>query len=230
MDLPLNNPLVSVVISVKNGELFLHEALKSVLQQKYEPIEILVIDGHSTDKTAEIALSYEGVQHIMQPGRGIADGNNTGVNLAKGDLIAFLSHDDKWTSNKLSTQIRFMQENPKFAFTNARIKFFLEPGCKTPSGFRTDLLQGDHIGVIMETLVARKSVFDRVGPFDTSLKISEDIEWFARAKDYNIKSAVIQEVLLYKRVHDKNISIHTDHEYVDLFQAIRKSIHRKEKN
>jgi hypothetical protein len=83
----------------------------------------------------------------------------------------------------------------------------LEEGYSIPPGFKPELLEGDRVSRIMETLVARKTLFEKIGQFNPNLRTAEDVDWFARAKDKNILMAVIPEVLLYKRIHDANISL-----------------------
>jgi glycosyltransferase involved in cell wall biosynthesis len=223
----MSNPLVSAIVSVQNGEQFLAQAIESVLAQDYKPFELLIILGNSVDRTEEIARSYRQARCIFQKGRGIAAANNTGIRSAHGSLVAFLSHDDLWKPKKLSTQVGYMMEHPELEYTTARIKFFLEPGHNIPSGFRRELLSGNHVGHIMETLVAKKKLFEKVGYFDPKLKISEDVDWFARVNDMSIPTAVISEVLLLKRVHDSNVSISINKDNTYLLRAVRRSILRK---
>lgn len=221
-----SNPLVSAIISVQNGEEFLAQAIESVLAQDYEPLELLIVLGNSVDRTEEIARSYEETRCILQNGRGIAAASNIGIHNARGSLVAFLSHDDLWKPKKLSTQVGYMMEHSELQYTTARVKFFLEPRYDMPSGFRRELLTGDHIGHIMETLVAKKNLFEKMGYFDPKLKFALDVDWFSRARDMKIPTAVIPEVLLLKRIHDSNVSIISkDNTY--LFRAVRRSIQRK---
>jgi glycosyltransferase involved in cell wall biosynthesis len=223
----MGNPLVSVIIAVKNGERFLASAINSVIGQDYQPLEIIVVDGKSVDHTARIAKSFEAVHYIYQVNQGVANAYNIGIEAARGEFIAFLSHDDMWTSDKLSTQVNYMLDHLEIQYTVARVKFFLEPGCSTPPGFRKELLENDHVGHIMETLVARRALFEAIGKFDPSLTISEDVDWFARANDNDVPMAVIPKVLLLKRVHDVNLSLTTPAGHQYLLKALRRSIARK---
>lgn len=225
----MNPPLVSVIIAVKNGERFLTAAIHSILAQDYHPYEIIVVDGHSTDTAAAIARSFPSVRSILQVNHGVADAYNTGIDAARGAYLAFLSHDDLWTPNKLSVQMGYMLDHPDIQYTVARVKFFLEPGCAIPPGFRKALLEGDHVGHIMETFVARRTVFDRIGRFNTGLTTAEDVEWFARASDYRVPMAVLPGVLVYKRVHDANISL-TPANDQNLLRALKLSIDRKRRS
>ncbi len=79
----------------------------------------------------------------------------------------------------------------------------------------------------METLVARKSVFEKVGKFDTGLNIAGDVDWYSRANDLQIPMAIIPRVLLHKRIHGTNISLNVDANNQNLLKALRQSVHRK---
>jgi glycosyltransferase involved in cell wall biosynthesis len=220
-------PLVSAVIAVRNGERFLSSAIESVLNQSYPAAEILVVDGHSTDRTADIAHSFAGVRRVPQAGHGVSDAWNVGIEAARGELVAFLSHDDRWTPDKLQIQAGYLSAHPETEYTIARVKFELEPGYDVPAGFRRGLLLGDHVGEIMETLVVRRSLFDRIGRFDPTLHTAEDADWYARAHDARVTYAIIPRVLLIKRVHDENTSLNNPLNDQNLLTALKRSIDRK---
>ncbi len=218
---------VSVIVAVRNGERFLAQALQSVLQQDAAPQEIIVVDGHSTDSTREIASSFPLVRVVSQEGNTVSDAYNCGVQNAKCDLLAFLSHDDLWTTNKFSRQVVPMLEQPHIEYSYARARFFLEEGHAIPAGFRPELLQGEHLAPIMETLVVRRSAFEKIGLFDASLTIGEDVDWFARAKDFALPVWVVEETLLHKRVHDTNTSLNAPENNQNILRALHRSIQRQ---
>jgi glycosyltransferase involved in cell wall biosynthesis len=227
MDTTRKNPFVSVIVAVKNGERYLGEALESILGQSYRPFEIIVIDGQSVDATESIARRVEGLRFIRQIGQGIADAYNMGIAAANGELIAFLSADDVWDQDKLSLQVRAMMDNPEIQYTVGKVTFFLHPGCAIPKGFRAELLEGEHVARIMETLLVRKTLFQRTGLFRTDLAIGEDVDWYARCKDMDIPMAVIPQVVLHKRVHDANASMDTSVNNPILLRVLRDSIARQ---
>src|SRR3989304_1795815 len=101
-------PVVSVIVVVKNGACYLASALQSIFEQDYTPLEVLVVDGQSTDDTAEIAKSFGSIRYLWQSDRGLANARNIGIQAAQGDLIAFLDHEDVWAPNKLSTQVHYL--------------------------------------------------------------------------------------------------------------------------
>jgi glycosyltransferase involved in cell wall biosynthesis len=224
----MEGPLVSVVIAVRNGERFLATAIESVLAQTYHPLEFIVVDGQSSDGTALIAQSFAQVSYILESGSPtVGHGRNLGIDRARGEFISFNSHDDLWLPDKLATQVDYLLQHREVQYTITRLKFFLEPGCFPPSGFRPDWLTGDHPGRIPETMLARRSVFDRIGRFDPNLIVAEDVDWFSRASDQNISMAVIPQVLLHKRLHDSNLSLNPQAGQRDLLMALRQSVARK---
>ena len=227
MERSVQKPLVSVIITSKNREMFIREAIESVLAQTYRNFELIVIDGHSTDATPLIVHSYPQVRFVLQTGTGIADAYNQGVAEAKGELLAYLSSDDRWTPNKLEVQVSCLVEHPEIQYAVAKVKFFLQPGCSIPPGFRPELLEGEHIGRIMETLLVRKALFARVGTFRTDVPPGEDVDWYARCKDLGVPMVVVPEVLLLKRVHDNNASADARVNNPVLLTVLRDSIKRQ---
>jgi glycosyltransferase involved in cell wall biosynthesis len=223
----MTQPLVSVVMAVRNGERFLSAAIESVLAQQWQPLEIVLVDGHSTDRTAQIGRAYSPVRYIAQYNRGVADAYNVGITAAEGEFIAFLSHDDLWTPDKLSSQMAYMLDHPEAQYVVAQVKFFLEPGYVLPPGFRPQLLEREQAAYIMETLLVQRSVFLQVGSFDPRLSSGEDVDWFSRAKDQKVPHGIIERVLLHKRVHDANISLTDSATNQILLKVLRQSIARK---
>jgi len=221
-------PSVSVIMPVKNGERFLAQAIQSVLQQDYHPFELIVVDGQSMDGTGQILQGYPSIRHLLQTTLGIANAYNQGIAAATGAYIAFLSHDDRWAPHKLRTQIGLMQAQPELQYTVTRGRFFLEPGYPYPPGLPQARVQGEPVMQVMETLVARREAFQQVGLFTPELSTAEDVDWFARANDLGVPMAVIDEVLLYKRIHDANTSIYSQENTRNLLVALRASVARKQ--
>jgi glycosyltransferase involved in cell wall biosynthesis len=220
-------PLISCVVIVKNGERYLASALQSILDQDYRPIEMIVVDGQSSDRTAEIAGSYPGVRFIVQQKPGTAEAYNLGIQTASGEFVAFLSHDDMWTSDKLTTQVTYMMQNPELQYTISRTEFFLEEGCSVPARFKVNLLQGDYVLYGMETLVARKQLFEEIGGLNPEFRIANDTEWFKRAMDLKVKMSIIQKVLLRKRIHESITTIYSSELTRDLLNIARRSLSRQ---
>ncbi len=221
-------PLVSVVIPVKDGEQFMAEGIESVLAQEHEPLEVLVIDGASTDRSREIAASYDDVRLLDQRGTGLPGAWNEGIEAANGELIAFLDSDDRWLPQKLMRQVELFERNPRLGACVTRMRFFLEPGYSVPPGFREELFDGDNSGLMPSCLVARRRVFEsEVGKFEESFGPASDVDWFARLKDSPVEVASVDEVLVEKRVHDRNLSLTTDEYPHQMLRSLRDTVLRK---
>jgi glycosyltransferase involved in cell wall biosynthesis len=203
-------PSVSVILNVKNGAQYLEESLRSVLAQDHRPCEILVLDDGSTDETESIARQFaaDGARFIANhPPLGIAGCRNRGIQMARGELLAFASHDDIWVPHKLSTQAECLMRQPELDYCIALVRPFLDRSIAAPpAGFRPELVGADVPGYLPETLVARPRAFERAGYFDGSFQQADDTEWYARARDVGLKMEVIDEVLVYKRLHGNSIT------------------------
>ena len=114
--------LVSVVIPAFNVSRFIDTAISSVLNQTYGNIEIIVVDDCSTDGTAnEIVKFKDKVRYIRHEiNQGAAEARNTGVNVCRGELVAFLDGDDKWAPGKIDAFADCFSRNPEvlFAFSD----------------------------------------------------------------------------------------------------------------
>jgi len=117
---------VSVVIPTYNAALTIRQTLESVLQQKVAPAEILVLDDGSTDNTPSILESYKSeITIFRRQNGGVASARNALCEHARGDLIAFLDHDDVWHSNYLQAQCSLAEKYPgAAAFFTGHVNFY----------------------------------------------------------------------------------------------------------
>jgi glycosyltransferase involved in cell wall biosynthesis len=128
---PVGSPIVSVVIPVYNGEKYIEETIKSVLNQSLKDIEINVVNDASTDKSAQIVeklqKSDNRIHLINKENSGVSDTRNRGIELSKGAFIAFLDQDDVWEQTNLEEKVNAMlQENKQWAFSD--VSFIDENG------------------------------------------------------------------------------------------------------
>lgn len=105
--------MISVVIPTYNREKLIERAIRSVMNQTYKDIEIIVIDDASTDNTEQVVknIKYSNIKYFKQNENGGAcRARNRGIKESNGDYIAFLDSDDEWDKNKLERQITFLKE------------------------------------------------------------------------------------------------------------------------
>ncbi|HMQ05894.1 MAG TPA: glycosyltransferase [Saprospiraceae bacterium] len=223
----MEKPSLSVIMPVKNGERYLEEAIRSILVQDIKPYEILLVDGDSTDRTLHIASEFKEITIVSQHGKGISNAYNQGIQASSGEYIAFISSDDIWLPDKLTIQMKYMMSNPDVWYTNGHITYKVESQLPSVHTYRKEWLQGSLPAKIMETLVAKRSVFERVGAFDENLSTAEDVDWYTRAQRMELKSAMLPHNLLIKRIHDQNHSLNVEMNNMNLLKTIRKNLLHK---
>jgi glycosyltransferase involved in cell wall biosynthesis len=216
--------LVSVIIPVFNGELYLRAALDSVFAQDYKPYEVIVVDDGSTDKTAAIISEFKDVAYLRQSNQGVAAARNTGLDVARGEFIAFLDQDDLWVPNKLSVQVQYFLDHPEVQYTLTHQQYFLEPGTTIPVWFRKELLSEPHPGFVPSTLMVRRSVFQKTGRFETQYSHASDSDWFFKASQADLPMAVIPELLVHRRIHPANESSKIKIALGELRRVVKRSI------
>ena len=223
----MNRDLVSIIIPVYNGEKYLAEAIDSVLEQTYHPFEIIVIDDGSTDNSVDIARSYKEVIYIYQSHQGVAVARNNGITSAQGMFIAFQDADDIWLPNKLEVQVKYLLEHPDVEYTICRQQNFKDLGIDlSAKGTKSDLSKGK---INLMDLVARKTVFEKVGSFNPDYQVGADFDWFIRAKDAGIPNIILPEFLRHRRIHDSNVSQQIQDRRTNLLRMFKESIDRQRK-
>lgn len=219
--------LVSVIVPAYQAEAYLREALDSALKQDHEAFELIVIDDGSTDRTAEIAAAYP-VRLVRREQGGPAAARNSGLAVAKGEFITILDADDVWPPDRLSCQLAHLAAHPEQGIVLGLAEVFLSPGESRPAhdpGFA----EGEKVIGHPATMLARRDVFGVVGAFDEALRLSEDIDWLARASDAGIIAGRVDRTLLYYRIHAHNTSRHTHANHAATLRVLRASVQRKQR-
>ena len=116
----MSNGLVTVVIPAYKCENLISRAIESALRQTYDYYELIVVDDGSPDNVANVVKKYkERVQYIRQDNGGVSKARNTGINLSKGEYIAFLDADDAWEKNKLEVQLNILEKHPEISMLSS---------------------------------------------------------------------------------------------------------------
>ena len=217
-------PLVSVVVPAYNCAPFIGETVSSVYQQTYRNWEVIVIDDGSTDETKGALAPHMGrIRYVHQQNRGTAAARNEGVRHARGELIAFLDHDDVWLPEKLDFQVRVMGKSSDCGLVFTDGKMFTADGIRRESALsgRLDQWIDAHptedlfvvAGNILRNLLfcneivsassvmVRRECLERVGGFDEGIAIADDHDlWLRIARQYTV--ALIRRCLYMWRWHD----------------------------
>lgn len=198
-------PAVSVIMAIKNAARFLPDALASLDAQTYRDFEIVVVDGGSSDDGPRIADAHSKARRIAQTGTGFADAWNCGIAAAAGAYIAFLDADDRWSPDKLSSQMAMLARVPALQYVYGKVQFFLEPGTALPRGFKPSILEAPRFAHMPGVALIRRAAALAIGPFDTRMTIASDIAWFAKLRE-TVSAAPLDAVVLMKRLHGGNLS------------------------
>jgi len=221
-------PLVSVIIAVYNCKKYLAEAIESVLAQAYQPIEIIVIDDGSTDGSDQVAKRLlPSVHYFYQPKAGAGAARNRGTELAKGNYLSFLDSDDIWTENRLILQMAEFRSNPETDLVFGQVEQFISPELDENEQSKIHCPAERMPGYVAGTMVIKRESFVRVGPFATTWQIGEFLDWYVRAQEMGMKSSMVPEVVLRRRLHTDNISIRNRDSRTDYVRMLKASLDRR---
>jgi len=191
---------LTAVIPAFNEERFVARAIESVLSQSVRPIQVLIIDDGSTDRTAETAMRYksDGVEYVYQKNAGLASARNKGINLARGKFIGFLDADDEWKDYLLEDIKIIFEQHPTLMWACAPFERVFENGeTDYIRSLGSDIVNNGMIENYFKvqsayhfscssSMVINRQVFKSVGEFDTSIsQYGEDLDmWFRIALKY----------------------------------------------
>jgi glycosyltransferase involved in cell wall biosynthesis len=184
-----------------------------------------VVDDGSTDGSARLAESYgDGVRVIRQANNGAPAARNRGIREARGEYLSFLDADDLYRPDKLSAQLRVLLAEPALDLCTCTARNFWEPGLEQEQA-RYEAAGKVLITHHFATLLAHRSVFERVGPINETRRYADYVEWFHRASDLGLTTRVIPDVLLDRRMHAASLS-HTRAGLDEYFELARARIER----
>ena len=152
---------------------------------------------------------------------------NAGLIIALGEFIAFLDADDIWVPQKLSLQLKFLEENTHVDMVVAGTQNFLDPKAKLPPRITQDLTTNVQTLLILGAVLTRISIFRKVGIFNDRYLYSNDIDWFIRAREKGVCMKIMPETLLRRRLHSRNLSYHHNARTLDHLRVIKSLITRK---
>jgi glycosyltransferase involved in cell wall biosynthesis len=205
----IENPLISCIVPTYNSERYVAEALQSIVAQTYHPLEVIIADDGSTDNTLKIVRAFVSpltpIRIVTQHTRGPAATRNMGIQAAAGEFLAFLDADDLWHPEKLTRQIAAFRTQPSLDICVTHIQMFWEDELQQEAAmFRSEPRTKPIPGFATTTLLARRSVFERIGMLNESLWFADATEWFIRASVAGITSALLPDVLTHHRMHSSN--------------------------
>lgn len=213
-------PTVSVVLPTYNRADVLHRSIRSVLDQTYEDIELIVVDDGSNDETATVVSDIEDsrLEYIKhETNRGAPAARNTGIAASRSDFIAFQDSDDEWDPRKLEKQMAmFDRVGPEVGVVYTGVwrihdgekRYVPQPGGGPREGDLSEALSRSNF-ISLQTAVVRSRCFAETGNFDERLPRLQDWElWIRIAEQYEFR--YVDEPLVTAHVRSDSISASVD--------------------
>jgi len=210
-------PRVSVIIPVYQGDRFIAEAVESVLNQNYTNYEIIVINDGSNDNSCGVLQPYfDKIRYVFQENQGVAAARNRGIQMARGELIAFLDQDDFWLPDKLALQVACFDAQPELGIVHCgwrRVNAIGQALGEVTAWENVPVL--DLAGwlqwmpILLSAMLVKRECLHRVGEFDTRFKQACDVDIVQRLALSDCKTEWVREILTCYREHDRNDSLNT---------------------
>jgi len=206
---------ISVIIPYYNREQFIDEAVRSVLAQTLQPLEVIIVNDCSCESSRRYLDRYTGICKIVDlaVNVGLAGSRNAGIRVAGGQFIALLDDDDVWLPEKLEIQRKYMEEHPDCSAVHSAVWAFFSdrqdelwrqfgPGTMTLAQALTELHW-----VIPSTLMIRTPVIRALGGFDVRFRECEDRDFMIRcaAAGYRIEG-IPEPLVRFRRIGHSSLS------------------------
>lgn len=207
--LPVDSPLVSVVMPVYNVEEYIKEAIDSIVSQTYSKFELIIINDGSTDRTVDIIKEIVDkrivlIDHSNNKGNYIR--RNEGCKLANGKYICVMDGDDVAIPNRIEKQVRIMENDPLLLAHGTA--FILSNGnvCYKPYNYNLiKIMLLSNNTFLHSSLIVRKDILDSVGYYNEDYIYASDYDLVCKLA---IKGKIINtpDILMKYRIHKKQIS------------------------
>lgn len=210
------HPIVSIVMSVYNGERFIRESVDSILNQTFRDFELIIINDGSSDKTMEILKSYNDnrIILIIQKNMGLAKALNNGIAMAKGRYIARQDADDKSDLDRLEKQVNYMEANLSVGLLGTMFKVIDENGT-----FQRNSCLPVEEEIIKERLIEinqfchgsvmmRKEALEKVGVYRDYFKYAQDYDLWLRISESFQVSNLPEPLYCYRELRNAISSNH----------------------
>ena len=215
-------PLVSIIIPVYNGSNYMKEAIDSALNQTYQNIEVIVVNDGSTDggKTDKIAKSYgDKIRYFKKENGGVSSALNYGIKYIqenhRDSYFCWLSHDDKYTPEKVETEIQALKGHDKTSLVFSNFKLFDDKGTIfAETHFEERIKSSEFKGIYPvlkgmvngDTILIHQDVFKKCGLFDEENPNSADYKMWLKIFD-QFNHVFVKEPLSLYRIHDQQDTV-----------------------
>lgn len=204
---------VDVIIASFNAAKYLPTAIESVISQKFEDWQILLVDDGSTDNTAAVVDPFQRklgakLKYIRQENGGVSAARNAALRVSTADFVALLDADDVWLPGRLSESLKILAERPQAGLAYGLIQF-IDPEGRLGSTWEGNQTHAEGriapyiymrtVELPSPSITVRKKCIDEVGLFDEALRVTEDRDlWLRIALRYEV-AFVPQVLALYRK-------------------------------
>jgi glycosyltransferase involved in cell wall biosynthesis len=215
------NPLISVVMPVRNGGQFLGQAVDSILMQRYENLELILVDDHSRDDAIpSLDKSDSRLKIIKSTGNGVVSAFNTGFAHSRGEFIARMDADDISLENRFECQLDYLRHYPEVDIVGCCVEIFSQDGIKGGlqryQNWLNSVREPDQIRnqIFIESplpnpgLVFRRAGLEQLRGYRDN-DWPEDYDLLLRADAANMRMGKPEPILLRWREHEQRLT-HTD--------------------
>ena len=207
----MNNPLVSVLMTVFNHEKFVYKSIKSITNQSYKNLELIVIDNRSNDNSKKIIQKIKDIRikkKFLSKNIGRTNCLNYGLNLCRGKYIAILDSDDLAKKNRIKNQVEELERNEEI-YLLASDYDLIKDNKKITINRNSLIFKRYPRKILFENLICHSSVMYRkklinlIGKYPTKFKYAQDYAFFLKIfKKFKIK--ILDQRLISFRITHKN--------------------------
>lgn len=197
---------VSIITIVRNSDKYIERTINSVLNQTYNNIEYVVLDGASTDKTIEIISKYSSriSKFVSEPDKGISDAWNKSLSMASGDVIGLLNAGDEHYPDAVALAVKAIQEGADLTYGDTELVDDDGNVLLMNKGKFHIWKHSGGIGFYHPSCFARRTLYDKIGGFSLKQKYAMDTDWIIRAA---MSGAAIRHAGTRTKMVDGGVSV-----------------------
>ena len=212
----MSAPLISIITASLNRAPMLAEAIGSVLEQEYPEYEHIIVDGCSTDGTAELFQQHRHLKVIREPDQSVYDALNKGIRAAQGEIVVLLNSDDLLAPGALATGVQALATGEYDLAVGAADIFTTEKilaSHRNAADLRLSLRNITFGNPLPNARFYRRALLERTGDFDLRYRLGSDRDWLLRMLRLNPREAVMEQLVYRYRRHGESLTIN-DHSHL----------------